>query len=459
MEKIKQLGEGKIGSLLFKYSMPAIIGMLANALYNVVDRIFIGRGVGTLAIAGLTVVFPIMIVSMGIGLLIGSGSSINMAIKFGEEKREEAEKFLGNAFILSVISSVMLTAVTLIFIHPVLIFFGASASVLPYAKDYLAIIALGFVFQIMAMGLGSSIRVQGHPKTGMFTMIIGAVLNAIFCPIFIFGFKMGVRGAAFATVLSQFFSLLYVLWFYTSRMSILRIKLGKSVFDSRIIKKIISLGFAPFFVQVMNCIVFIVANNSIKVYGGDTALAVIGIINTLIMLILMPVLGLDQGAMPLISYNFGAKKYERILKILKMVIVISTVILALWNAAILIFPAQLLSLFNGKDHELVGLGSRALMIYCGLIFLNGIYFTTVHFFQAIGKSVYAILLAPLKNVIISLLFIILPLFLKINGIFISGIATDIICTAVAIILLAGEVKKIKNMQMMPEGKIPDFVEL
>ncbi|MBV1821632.1 MATE family efflux transporter, partial [Coprococcus sp. MSK.21.13] len=320
VDRSKQLGEEKVGTLLFKFSLPAIVGMLVNALYNMVDRVFIGRGVGALAISGLAVGFPLSIINMAFGMLIGIGSSTMISIKLGEKKKDEAERILGNALVLIILISICLSIIGLIFLDDILKIFGASQETLPYARDYMKYIMAGALLQNIGFGMNNIIRAEGNPKIAMATMLIGAIINTILDPIFIFVFKMGIKGAAIATIFAQTVSSIWVLYYFFSGKSTLKIKRENLSLHKGTIKTIMSIGISPFSMQIAASLVTTILNKNLLTYGGDLAVGAMGIINSISMLFFMPMFGINQGMQPIIGYNYGAKQYKRVRKTLKLAI-------------------------------------------------------------------------------------------------------------------------------------------
>ncbi len=308
MDRAERLGSENIGRLLLRFSLPAITGMLVQALYNVVDRIFIGNGVGTIGITGITVCFPIMVIFMAFGMLIGIGGTSLFSIKLGEQKRDDAEIILSNSCLLLFIISFALTAGSYIFIEPILRGFGASEDALPYALAYLKIILLGVPLQALGYGLNNFIRAEGSPSIAMFTMIIGAVLNAILDPVFIFVLDMGIQGAALATVIAQCISCIWVVRFFFTDRALLKIRfsLMKPVWP--LVRGIIAIGMAPFAMQLTMSLIVAIFNRSLLEYGGDTAISALGVIHSFTMFIIMPVIGVNQGAQPITGYNYVTKK-------------------------------------------------------------------------------------------------------------------------------------------------------
>ena len=326
MDHSGRLGEGSIPSLLLKFSAPAIVGMLAQALYNVVDRIFVGHAVGPLGIAGTTLSFPFFLVLLAFGMLIGFGAAALVSIRLGERRKDEAEQVLGNAVVLLVGASLLLTATGLLFLDPLLKVFGASEQSLPLARDYLQIIAAGSISQTIGFGLNALIRGEGNPRIAMYAMLIGALLNTILDPIFLFGFGWGMRGAAAATVTSQVVSAIWVLGYFMRGGSLLHFHTRNLRPRWSICRSIIAIGSPMFAMQMAASVMNAILNNQLRVYGGDLAISVIGIIHAVALFIAMPIFGLNQGAQPIIGYNYGAKRFDRVKKTLQAASLFATAI-------------------------------------------------------------------------------------------------------------------------------------
>ena len=319
MDRAERLGTERVLPLLVRFSIPAIVGMLVQALYNVVDRIFVGNGVGPLGLAGLSVVFPIMLVQMAFVMLVGLGSTALISIRLGEGRREEAEKIMSNALGLLIIIALVGTTAGILFLDPVLRLLGASEAVLPYARDYLSIILYGAIFQAVSFGLNHMIRAQGSPKIAMATMLIGAITNTILDPIFIFGFGWGVKGAAIATIISQAVSAVWVLSYFLRGKSQLRLNLrGIYRIELSNVLQIASIGFAPFAMQLASSVQNLILNQSLLRYGGDLAISAMSIVFSINTLVLMPIFGINQGAQPILGYNYGAKQYQRVRRLSSM---------------------------------------------------------------------------------------------------------------------------------------------
>ncbi|TAH61562.1 MAG: MATE family efflux transporter, partial [Gottschalkiaceae bacterium] len=399
MDRAKLLGEEKIGKLLLKFSIPAIVGMVVNAIYNIVDRIFIGNFVDSLGLGGITIAFPIMIIIMAFGMLIGIGATSLISIRLGEGKREEAELILGNAMVLLIVISLTLSIFGLIFLDPILKLFGASPQILPYAKEYLSIILLGAVFQSIGFGMNNFIRADGSPKMAMATMLIGAILNTILDPIFIIVFNMGIKGAALATIISQAVSAAWVLNYFFSGKSSLVVKKENWKLKPHIVKNILAIGSAPFAMQVAASGITTLLNRSLITYGGDLAVSAYGAINSFSTILLMPIFGINQGSQPIIGYNYGAKNYDRVKKAFLLAITAATTITIIGFVVTRMFPSQLIALFNSKDKELVNIGANGMKIFFTMLPLIGFQIVSSNYFQATGKPKQAMLLSLSRQVL------------------------------------------------------------
>jgi len=318
------LGTEKIGKLIWKYSLPAIVGTVVMALYNIVDRIFIGQGVGPLAISGLALTFPFMILLMAFGMLIGAGSAARISITLGENNREKAEKILANAFTLTLIISGTVVILSYIFMSDLLRLFGGTEKTIRYAEDFMRIIIPGGIFSALSFGFNNIMRASGYPKKAMYTMIICAVLNAVLDPVFIFWFHWGIQGAAVATNISYIVGTVWVLSHFMKKDSNLRFKRKNFRLQKDIVLSIISIGLSPFSMQLAASFVIILVNATLIHYGGDLAIGAFGIINSINTLIVMVIIGLNQGTQPIIGYNFGAKLYDRMFRTLKYAVIIAT---------------------------------------------------------------------------------------------------------------------------------------
>lgn len=447
MDRSKQLGSERVGTLLLKFSIPAIIGMLVNALYNIVDRIFVGRGVSPLAISGIVIAFPITIVIMAFGMLVGIGASALVSIRLGQQRKDEAEQILGNAFMLNIIISLILTTLGLVFLDPILKIFGASSTVLTYSKQYTSIILYGVIFQNMAFGMNHNIRAQGNPTAAMLTMLIGAVLNTILDPLFIFVFHMGIQGAAIATVISQIVSAIWVLSYFFRGKALLKIHRKNLKLRKNIILGIFSIGVSPFAMQLAASVINIILNSSLIKYGGDIAVAAMGVINSVAMLILMPIFGINQGVQPIIGFNYGAEQFDRVKKALKLAILGATAISTTGFLIVELFPSVIIGLF-GKGTDLISVGSRGIRIFLSMLPIIGFQIVSANYFQAVGKPKHSMFLSLSRQVIILIpLLLILPGILRLDGVWIAGPASDFLSSLLTAFFIIREMKNLNKMHI------------
>ncbi|MFR2526912.1 MAG: MATE family efflux transporter [Clostridium paraputrificum] len=443
-----RLGEEKISKLLMEFSIPAIIGMVVNTLYNIVDRMYIGniKDIGGLALTGVGITMPIMTIIMAFGMLIGIGTSARISLKLGEHKREEAEKHLGNAFTLIIIASVLITIIGLVFMHKILGLFGASADTEIYAREYMQIIFFGTIFNMLSFGLNHSIRSDGSPKVAMLSMLIGAGTNIILDPIFIFVFGMGVRGAAIATVISQIVSTIWILYYFTKGKSNLKIKREYLSLDKAIVLSIFSIGVSPFSMQIAQSIVQVLANNALKTYGGDLAIGAMTIINSVAMIFMMPIFGLNQGSQPIIGYNYGAEKYKRVKQAVKSATIVATIIVSIGWIITQAAPHLLISIFN-RDKQLVGIASTGMRIFLLMLPVVGAQVISSNYFQSIGKAKISMFLSLLRQVILLIpCLIILPKIFGLTGVWLAGAVSDGLSSLITLIIFFMSVRKLKDKE-------------
>lgn len=440
------LGEESITKLLIKFSVPATVGMLVNALYNIVDRIYIGNSsdLGSNGLAGITLGFPIMLILLAIGVLFGIGGSSLFSIRLGEKKDEEAGLILGNALSLLILSGLIYSILGEVFIKSILLAFGANETTLPYAIEYMRIIFFGATFQVISMGMNNFIRADGNPKLAMMTMFLGAGTNIVLDPIFIYGLKMGMAGAALATILSQFVSFVWVIHYFIGKQSRVKLKVSQLILNMKITRNIISLGIPGFLMQLSNSLLNIILNKSLIQYGGDVAISGMGIINSIQTLVLMPVVGIRQGAQPIIGFNFGAKKYERVKETVKYAVIAGTVFICLAYVVIMVFPQSLIALFN-REPELLVFGKSALRAWFLFSPLVAFQMIAANFFQSIGRSKAATFLTLSRQVIFLIPAVILfPMYFGLNGILYAGPFADfcsVIITALMLNKAMGELKE------------------
>ncbi|MEG0857862.1 MAG: MATE family efflux transporter [Terrisporobacter sp.] len=443
-EKSIDLGTGSIGKLLISLSAPAIIGQLVNLLYNIVDRIFIGRmASGEVAMAGVGVAMPIILLVSAFASLIGMGGSPLTAIKMGEKDDDGAEQIMSNSFSMLIIIGIILTIVFFIFKEPILWKFGASEATIGYSLDYLSIYLIGTVFVQIALGMNTFINTQGFAKIGMFTVIIGAAINIILDPILIFGLNMGVKGAALATIIAQGVSAIFVLKFLFGKKSILKIRKKYLKIDKKIILAIVSLGVAPFIMQATESLVLISLNNQLLKYGGDLAVSAMTIISSIMQVILMPLMGLTQGGQPIISYNYGAKQIDRVKKTFKLLFISCLGYSTLMVILLMLFPEFFVRIFN-NDPELLRITSWSIKIYFAGMFLFGAQMACQQTFLALGQAKISLVLALLRKMILLVpLIFILPMFMEdgLKAVLMAEPVADIIACLTTIILFSRFYKK------------------
>lgn len=443
MNNQEHLGEESIVKLLIKYSIPAILSMVVTSMYNIADRVFIGAipGVGPLAIAGLGVTMPVFVLILAFAMLIAMGGVTNISIKLGEGKKYEAEKILGNVFTLSIIVSVLITVIGLFFLDEILIMFGASTDTLIYAKEYMSVILIGTIFNLMGFTLNNAIRSDGNPKMAARTMITGCVINLILDPIFIFGFGLGIRGAAIATVISQAVLAVWIVNYFTKGKSVLKLKCELFKLDISIVKKIMAIGAAPFAFELASSLVLVLTNNALKSQGGDLAIGAMTAVTSIALMFLMPIFGINQGVQTIIGYNFGAKKYDRAKKALTLSIIVATVILILGLILVELMPGAFVGIFS-NDETLMKIAVDGVRIYLITLPLLGISVVGPVYFQSIGKAKYSMFLSLLRQCILLIpLLIILPSKFGLMGVWLAQPAADIIASIVIFVFLKMEFKK------------------
>ncbi len=430
-----ELGTQKISKLLKQYAIPAIIAMTASSLYNMVDAIFIGQGVGPLAISGLALTFPFMNMATAFGTLVGAGASTLVSMLLGQRNYDIARKVLGNVVILNLIIGTLFTIISLIFLDPILYFFGASDQTIPYAREYMVIILLGNTISHMYFGLNAMLRSSGHPKKAMAATIATVLLNAILDPLFIFVFDMGIRGAAIATILAQIVSLIWIIVIFSNKNALLHFDRKGFRFEPRIAKDSISIGMAPFLMNFVSCFVVIFINNRLKLYGGDLAIGAYGIINRIVFVFIMIVMGLTHAMQPIAGYNYGAKQMPRVYQVLKQTIVCATVVMTFGFLICEIFPRTVVSIFT-TDNELIDRAAHGLRLIVIMFPVVASSIVIGNFFQSIGKPKRAIFLSLSRQLLylVPCLWI-LPVFMDIAGIWAAFIFSDFLASLTAVILL------------------------
>ena len=449
MSNQKHLGDAPIGKLLLQYSIPAIIGMVVNALYNIVDRMFIGNipDIGSLAITGVGITMPIMTIVLAFGMLIGIGTTANISLNLGKGNRTTAEKLLVNAFTLSIIVGLAIAITGTIFANPILNLFGASENTLFYAKEYIGIILLGCTFNILSFALNSTVRADGNPKMSSITMVIGCGANIILDYLFIFVLNLGVKGAALATIISQSITFFIILYYYTAGNSNLKLKIENFKLKKHLVTMTFAIGIAPFATQIANSLVQVIANNALKTYGSDLAIGAMTVISSLNIIFMMPIFGINQGCQPIIGFNYGAKKYERAKEAFKYATIAACVICIIGFISIQCFPTQIISLFN-NDPELTTLAIKGIRIYLLMMPVVGINIVATSYYQSIGKAKISMFVSLLRQVILLIPFtIILPKFIGLDGVWAAGACADSLSVIITLVLLKKEFKQLDKMQL------------
>lgn len=442
MQNEQILGIQSIPKLLLKYSVPAIIGMMVNALYNVVDRIFIGNipGAGPLAITGVGICLPIMTIILAFSMLVGIGATTNISIKLGQGKRDEAEKIIGNSITLAIVIGFIITILGILFCEPILRVFGASDSTLPYAKDFIYIILGGTIFSMLGYTLNTTIRGDGNPKLSAIIMIVGCLTNIILDAVLIFVFHLGIKGAAIATVIAQLVTAVWGLSYYVKGKSNLKFKKSSLRLDKNLVKPVFAIGSAPFAMQLATSLVQVISNNALKTYGGDLAIGAMATVSSIALMISMPIFGLNQGAQPIIGFNFGAAKYDRANKAFKLSAIVAVIIMTTGWLLIQTVPQLIVGMFN-RDPKLMEMSVTGARIYLLMLPIIGISITGSNYIQSIGKAKTAIILSLLRQVIILIpMILILPKFLGLDGVWYAQPVSDFLATVITIIILYREFK-------------------
>lgn len=437
------LGTEPVGKLLRQYAIPAIIAMTASSLYNMVDRIFIGQGVSALAISGLAVTFPLMNLAAAFGSLVGVGASTLISVKLGQRDYKTAQQVLGNVLVLNTIIGVVFMLFALLFLDPILLFFGASEQTIGYARDYMIIILLGNPITHIYLGLNSVLRSAGHPQKAMYATIMTVILNSILDPLFIFGFKWGIQGAAIATILSQLVALLWQFKLFSNKDELLHFHRGIFHLRRRIVFDSLAIGMAPFMMNLAACFIVILINNGLKSHGGDLAIGAYGIVNSVAFLFVMIVMGLNQGMQPIAGYNYGALQMNRVIGVLRKTIFYATLITTAGFLAGELVPRLIVRIFT-PDETLTDLAVYGMRITVMFFPLVGFQMVVSNFFQSIGMAKKAIFLSLTRQVIFLIPFLlILPHFWGITGVWASLPAADFVAFVVAAIMLVSQIRKFK----------------
>ena len=446
-----ELGTKPVGALLRQYAVPGIIAMTASSLYNMVDRIFIGHipDVGSLAISGLAVTFPLMNISTAFGTLVGVGAATMISVLLGQKNYAVANKVLSNEVTLNIITGIVFTVVTLLWMDPILRFFGASEVTLPYARDYMTIIACGNAVTHLYFGLNSVIRSSGSPRTAMGLTLFTVTSNAILDPLFIFGLKMGIRGAAVATVLCQLMALCYTMWFFLDQKKFLHLPRSRKIFriDWRIAKDSLAIGMGPFLMNLASCIVVLFINQQLVKWGGDLALGAYGIVNSISFLFVMIIMGFNQGMQPIAGYNYGARQYARVREVYVKTAGWATLVVILGFIVSEVFPGPTVSIFTNDPtlHDLAAKGLRTMNLAFPII---GFQMVTTNLFQCLGMVRKSIFLSLSRQLLFLLPCIyILPVLLESEaGVWYSFPISDTVAAVVTAFFAVGLLRKLAKLK-------------
>lgn len=429
------LGNAPVGKLLTQYSLPAIVGMTLTSLYNIIDSIFIGHGVGALAISGLAITFPLMNLLIAFSTLVGVGGATISSIRLGQKDQKGAEEILGNVAVMCVVNAFVFGGITLLFLDNILRFFGASNDTLPYARDFMQVIVAGSPISYVMIGLNNVMRATGYPKKAMLSSMLTVGCNVVLAPIFIFVFDWGIRGAALATIASQFIGMIWVLAHFANKNSYVRFHRGCFNLRMRIIKNVFGIGMSPFMMNVCACCVTIFINNRLLAYGNDYSIGAFGIINRVQMLFVMIIMGIAQGMQPITGYNFGAERFDRVKQTLKLCIIAATIVTSLGCFLGVVFPQLFVGAFT-DDPALVGQSLSALQISVAMFPVVGSQIIICQFFQSVGKAWTAIFLSLSRQLLFLLPGLaLLPPIMGINGVWTSMPVSDFLAAAVAVWML------------------------
>lgn len=441
-----ELGTLPIRQLLTQYSIPAIIAMTAASLYNMIDSIYIGHGVGVMAISGLALTFPFMNLAAAFGSLVGVGAATLISVRLGQKDYDTAKAVLGNVVLLNFIVGLVFGLVTLLFLDPILYFFGASEVTIGYARDFMRVILLGNVITHMYLGLNAVLRASGHPKKAMIATINTVLFNAILAPVFIYGFGWGIEGAALATVLSQGISLVRQVHILNNKQELIHLQKGIYKLNRTIITNILAIGMSPFLMNLAACFIVILINKGLKDYGGDYHIGAYGIVNRIAFFFVMIVMGLNQGMQPIAGYNFGAQQFDRVIRVLKLTIYSATCVTTAGFLIGELCPHLVASAFT-TDAEMIDLAAKGMRILVICYPIIGFQMVTTNFFQSLGmakKSIFLSLTRQLLFLLPGLVF--LPPWLGVNGVWYSMPLADLLASIITAWMLWTQLRKFKQMQ-------------
>ena len=438
------LGTEPVGKLLMQYAMPAIVAMVASSLYNIIDRAIIGQVVGAEAIAGLGITFPFMNLSAAFGAAVGVGASTCISVKLGQKDYQTAEHLLGNTVTLNLIVGLLFMTVSLIFLDPILRFFGASDVTLPYARQFMEVILLGNMITHMYFGMNAVLRASGKPRHAMYAVLFTVGMNILLAVIFVWWFRWGIRGAALATILSQSMALCWQLWIFSDKTQLIHLKRGIYRLKSDLVRNIISIGISPFLMNLCSCVIVIFMNNQFVHYGGDMAVGAYSIANSIGMVFFMFVIGINQGMQPIAGYNYGAEKFDRLMRVLTLAIIAATVVMVVGWALAMLFPYYMARIFT-TDQELIAKSITGIRLNMLLFPIIGFQAVVTNFFQCIGKVRIAIFLSLSRQLLFLLPLIwILPMLWGLDGVWAALPTSGRIAAVVAAASMAYFMPKLKQ---------------
>ena len=447
-----ELGQKPVGRLLAQYAMPAIVAMTASSLYNIIDRAMIGQLVGPEAIAGLGITFPFMNLSAAFGAAVGVGASTCISVKLGQRDYKRAEYLLGNTVTLNLIVGFLFMAVSLLFLNPILRFFGASDVTLPYAREFMVVILLGNMVTHMYFGMNAVLRAVGKPRHAMYATLFTVACNIVLVVAFVWWLRLGIRGAALATVTSQSLALSWQMRLFSDKKELLHLKRGIYKLKSELVKNIISIGISPFLMNLCACLVVIFMNNQFVRYGGDMAVGAYSIANSVVMMLFMFVMGMNQGMQPIVGYNFGAEHFDRMFRCLWLTIGISTAILLVGWTVSMLFAPQIARIFT-TDQTLIDMAARGIRLNMMVFFVVGSQAVITNFFQCIGKVKISIFLSLSRQLTLLIpMAYIFPLLWGLDGVWYSMCASDFGSFAMTIPMLWWYMRKLKAHPNHPQGK-------
>lgn len=440
------LGTEKIGKLLMQYAIPAIIAMTASSLYNMVDSIFIGHGVGKMAISGLALTFPLMNLAAAFGSLVGVGAATLVSVKLGQKDYDTAKRVLGNVLVLNVIIGLTFTVLTLLFLDPILYFFGASEYTIGYARDYMQVILLGNVVTHIYLGLNAVLRSAGHPQKAMVATIATVLINTALDPLFIYGFGWGIRGAAIATIVAQIIALIWQFKLFSNKNELLHFHRGIFRLKRKIVTDSLAIGMAPFLMNLASCFIVILINQGLKRHGGDLAIGAFGIVNRLVFLFIMIVMGINQGMQPIAGYNFGARLYPRVTQVLKYTICGATLVTTTGFLMGMLMPNLAVSIFT-SDADLIRQSAEGLRIVVLFFPIVGFQMVASNFFQSIGMASKAIFLSVTRQVLILIpCLLILPQYYGQTGVWVSMPVADCMASVISGVMLWWQFRQFRRMK-------------